>query len=431
MQRNVPTVTQVVGQIKTSLERQFGATAVVGEITNLSYSAAGHYYFTLSDSASALNCCLFKGDALRNPLIKDLKDGDKVIAQGGVSVYAKRGSFQLIVKRISPAGVGDLKLQLERLKKRLSSEGLFDIEHKKPIPAFPKRIGLITAHGSAAYHDFLNVSKRRSLWLDIVVAPAVVQGDKSAASLRQALINLIAYDQKAPEDKRLDVIVLTRGGGSLEDLWSFNDEALAWEIYNCPIPVISAVGHEVDFSISDYVADKRCETPTAAAEILTQSQVSLKQRMKSIKRGLGDFGDNIVYRRQARLEAASPFSMLRKIENRVYNYQRRLAACRLQGRLPEFTGIHEFTLRLEDCLRTLKNYPEQFKQLNTKLDHHYNLLRLMNPENILGKGYTYIKDEKGNLVGKSGDFDKLPEESVLKVHFSDGHKQVIKRSSSP
>jgi exodeoxyribonuclease VII large subunit len=346
-----------------------------------------------------------------------------------VSVYSKRGSFQLIVKRLTPAGVGDLKLQLERLKKRLATEGLFDIEHKKAIPNFPKRIGLITAHGSAAYHDFLNVSKRRSLWLDIVVAPAVVQGDKSADSLRQALVNLIAFNQKAPEEKKIDVIVLTRGGGSLEDLWSFNDEALAWEIYNCPVPVISAVGHEVDFSISDYVADKRCETPTAAAEVLTQAQVSLKQRLKGIKRGLGDFGDGIVHRRQVRLEGASPFSMLRKIENRIYHYQRRLSACRLHGRLPELTGIHEFTLRLEDCLRTLKSYPEQFKELNTKIEHHYNMLRLMNPENILGKGYTYIKDESGALIGKSKDFDELPDDSRLNIHFSDGQKEVLKRSS--
>lgn len=430
MQSNVPTVSQVVGQIKTTLEGQFSSVAVVGEITNLSASGAGHYYFTLSDPNSALSCCLFKGDAFRNPLIKDLKDGDKVIAHGGVGVYSKRGSFQLIVKRLTPAGVGDLKLQLERLKKRLAADGLFDIEHKKPIPAFAKRVGLITAHGSAAYHDFLNVSRRRSLWLDIVLSPAMVQGDKSAASLRQALVNLIAYDQKALPEKKLDVIVLTRGGGSLEDLWSFNDEALAWEIYNCPIPVISAVGHEVDFSISDYVADKRCETPTAAAEVITQAQVNLGQRLRSIKRGLNDFGEGLVHRRRVRLEEASPVSMLRKIENRLYHYQRRLSNCRLQGRLPEFTGLHELTLRMEDCLRVLKNYPEQFKVLNTRIDHHYNLLKLMNPENILGKGYTYIKNEDGQLVGKVQDFDGLPENSSLMVHFSDGQKQVYKRSSS-
>lgn len=265
--------------------------------------------------------------------------------------------------------------------------------------------------------------------MDILLAPAVVQGDKSAASLREALVRLIAYHQKAPEEKKLDVIVLTRGGGSLEDLWSFNDEALAWEIYNCPIPVMSAVGHEVDFSISDYVADKRCETPTAAAEVLTQAQVSLKQRLRSLKRSLNDFGTNIMHRRQLRLEAASPFSMLRKIENRLYHYHKRLDQCRLSGRLPEFTGIHEYTLRLEDCLRTLKGYPERFKELNTRIEHKHNLLKLMNPENILGKGYTYIKDESGALVGKVSDFDKLADESVLQVHFSDGNKKVIKRSS--
>ncbi|CAN0100233.1 unnamed protein product, partial [Chrysoparadoxa australica] len=206
MERNVPTVTQVVNQVKNLLESQFRSLSVVGEITNLSSSGAGHYYFTLSDSDSAISACLFRGDALRNPLIKNMKDGDKIIATGSLGVYGKRGTFQLIVKRIVPAGEGDLKLQLERLKKRLAAEGLFDMEVKKAIPKFPRRIGLITAQGSAAYHDFINVMNRRSLWFDILLAPAMVQGDRAPDSLRQALFNLIKYDQEADEDQKLDVI---------------------------------------------------------------------------------------------------------------------------------------------------------------------------------------------------------------------------------
>lgn len=426
MQRNVPTVSQVLDQIKNTLESQFRGVSVVGEITNLSYSGAGHYYFTLSDSSSALNCCLFKMDALRNPLIKNLKDGDKIIAAGGLGVYTKRGSFQLIVKRITPAGSGDLKLQLERLKKRLASEGLFDIEHKKPIPKFPRKVGLITAEGSAAYHDFLNVTKRRSSWMDILLSPAMVQGDKAPESIRNALIKLIAFDQKS--ENKLDVIVITRGGGSLEDLWAFNDEALAWEIHNCPIPVISAVGHEVDYSISDYVADKRCETPTAAAEAITAGQVQLISHLQGLKRSVKDFGANLLYRRQTQLAQTSPVHMLRKIESRFYQYQQRLADCRLQGRLPEFTGLHEKTMRLEDCLNQLKRYPDRIESLNTKLNNNFSLLRLMNPENILGRGYTYVKNENGTLVGSVKTFEKLPEESKLIIYFSDGQKTVVKRS---
>ncbi len=427
MQKNVPTVSQVMEQIKNNLENQFRGVSVVGEITNLSSSGAGHYYFTLSDSSSALNCCLFKMDALRNPLIKNLKDGDKIIASGGLGVYSKRGSFQLIVKRITPAGTGDLKLQLERLKKRLASEGLFDMEIKQPIPKFPKKVGLITAEGSAAYHDFLNVTKRRSSWMDILLSPAMVQGDKAPESIRNALTRLIAFNQKS--NIKLDVIVITRGGGSLEDLWAFNDEALAWEIYNCPIPIISAVGHEVDYSISDYVADKRCETPTAAAETITEGQVQLLSHLKSLKRSVRDFGANILYQRQSQLEQTSPVHMLRKIEGRFYQYQQRLSNCRLQGRLPEFTGLHEKTMRLEDCLNQLKRYPERIESMNTKLNNQFGLLRLMNPENILGRGYTYVKSENGQLVGSADTFDQLPEESKLNIYFSDGQKTVVKRSS--
>ncbi|MCR9203395.1 MAG: exodeoxyribonuclease VII large subunit, partial [Halobacteriovoraceae bacterium] len=211
MQRNIPTVTQVVNEIKNVLESQFRTVSVMGEVSNLSASGAGHYYFTLSDSQSSISACLFRGDAMRNPLVKNLKDGDKIIASGSVGVYGKRGTFQLITKRIAPAGEGDLKLQLERLKKRLAADGLFDMEIKKDIPKYPQRIGLITAEGSAAYHDFINVINRRSLWFDILFAPAMVQGDRAPDALRKSLFNLIKYNQEASEDKKLDVIVLTRG----------------------------------------------------------------------------------------------------------------------------------------------------------------------------------------------------------------------------
>lgn len=427
MQRNVPTVTQVVNQIKATLEGQFKTVAVVGEVTNLSASAAGHYYFTLSDNSSALNCCLFKMDAFRNPLVKDLKDGDKIVAAGGLGVYNKRGSFQLIVKRITPAGQGDLKLQLERLKKRLAGEGLFDMEIKKPIPLFPKRVGLITAQGSAAYHDFLNVSKRRSFWQDILLSPAMVQGDKAPESLRKALIKLISFHQKAPEEKKLDVIVLTRGGGSLEDLWAFNDEALAWEIYNCPIPVISAVGHEVDFSISDFVADKRCETPSAAAEEVTKGQVQLGRQMNGLRRSLLESSRRLTHEPRVLLEQSSPNTLLRKIEGRLYQYQRRLRECRLHGRLPEFTGLHEKTLRLEECSRALKSFPESLEHKKNKIESYHQMLRLMNPENILGKGYTYIKDENGKLIGKVSDFEKVSKSAALNIRFSDGEGKVVRK----
>ena len=275
----VPSVSEVIFNIKRLLEGEFRTVSVEGEISNLSHSSSGHWYLTLSDSDSSLSAAVFKMDALRNPLMKSLKNGDKVICSGSIGVYNKRGTFQLIVKRISPVGKGDLKEQFEMLKRKLAAEGLFDPQIKKEIPTLPNRIAVITAKGAAALQDFLNIIDRRTQWYDILLSPALVQGDAAPASLRKALFNVIKYSMDAPEDKKIDVIVFTRGGGSMEDLWAFNDEGLAWDIFNCPIPVISAVGHQVDTTICDMVSDLRCETPSAAAEVLSSAQAEIKETL--------------------------------------------------------------------------------------------------------------------------------------------------------
>ncbi len=181
MNQNVPSVSVLVNQIKRNLEASFRNVMVIGEITNLSYSSSGHWYLSLSDSESLISAAVFKMDAMRNPVLKNLKDGDKVICAGAISVYAKRGTFQLIIKRITPVGKGDLKEQFELLKKKLAGEGLFDLENKKPIPDMPKRIAVITAKGAAALQDFLNIVDRRSLFCDVLISPALVQGDAAPA----------------------------------------------------------------------------------------------------------------------------------------------------------------------------------------------------------------------------------------------------------
>ncbi len=426
MTNQIPSVSQVVGAVKTVLEGEFRSIEVVGEVSNLSSSGAGHYYFTLSDSQASLSCSLFKMDAMRNPMIRTIKNGDKIVAMGPLGVYAKRGSFQLVAKRIAPVGKGDLKAQLEELKKRLAAEGLFDLEHKQNINQYAKRVGLITAHGSAAYHDFINVMERRSIWMDILLSPAMVQGDKAPASLRGALARLIKYHIDAPEDKKLDVIVLTRGGGSLEDLWCFNDEALAWDIYNCPIPVISAVGHEVDYSISDFVADKRCETPTAAAEILTQGQTELKMRMAHNERNLREFGEGIVWKYEKRLNTLSPESLFRKLENKLYSLQRRLERCKIDHRLLEFTGYHDYIMRLEEASYQLQKFPQSVEVYKNKLERNYSMLRVLNPQNVLERGYTYVQDESGKVISNMKKFNELDFGSAAKIHFHDGVGTVVK-----
>ena len=414
-------VSDIVHQVKNLLEGSFRGVSLVGEITNLKGSGSGHIYFTVSDRQSSLSCALFKMDALRNPIIKTLKDGDKVVLSGSIGVYAPRGTFQLIVKRITPIGKGDLKEQLEKLKKKLAADGLFDMEHKKPIPKFPKRIAVITAQGAAALQDFLNVTRRRTMWMDVVLAPALVQGDGAPASIRQALNNIIAYHLKAPPEKKFDVVVLTRGGGSLEDLWAFNDEALAWDIYNCPIPTISAVGHEVDFSISDMVADLRCETPSAAAEVLSQSQSSLVTTFKKLELGLKRSGNEILYRMNRRLEPLSPHRTLHLLKEDL-NYKKQcLRDLDISNRLYEFTGYHDKLMRMEDLRgRLLGSFPTRIENLNYRVQKSHDLMRVMNPENVLGRGYTYVRSEEGKVVTSQKVFEALKEGTRLDLKFYDG-----------
>ncbi len=426
MRNEIPSVSQIVNSIKNVLEGEFRAIEVVGEVSNLSSSGAGHYYFTLSDSQASLSCSLFRMDAMRNPLVRSLKNGDKIVASGPIGVYAKRGTFQLVAKRIAPVGKGDLKEELEKLKKRLAAEGLFDLEHKSAIAEYPKRIGLVTAHGSAAYHDFVNVLERRSLWMDVLVAPAMVQGEKAPQSIRGALARLIKYHLEAPEEKKLDVIVLTRGGGSLEDLWCFNDEGLAWDIYNCPIPIISAVGHEVDYSISDFVADKRCETPTAAAEVLSEGQTKLKMRMNHMERNLHEFGQSLVWKMERRLNALSPDSLMRKLEGKVHVIQRRLERCKIDHRLLEFTGYHDYIMRLEEASYRLQKFPQRVEAHHHKLEQNYAMLRVLNPKNILGRGYSYVEDESGKVISNVKKFNNLEKGALVKIHFQDGQGESAK-----
>lgn len=426
MQSMTPSVGQIVGQVKNLLEGHFRNISVTGEVTNLSRSASGHIYFTLSDNQAAISCALFKMDALRNPAIKTIKNGDKVICNGPIGVYEKRGTFQLIVKRIMASGKGDLKEQFELLKKRLSNEGLFDIDHKQVIPKLPKKIAVITAEHGAALQDFLQVTSRRSLWMDVVVIPALVQGDKAPASIRKALTKAIKYHLNASEEKKFDVVVLTRGGGSLEDLWAFNDEALAWDIYNCPIPIISAVGHEVDFSISDMVADLRCETPSSAAEILSHAQFNIKSRMDNNRKVLSYFGQTVVRGMRDQLTPLSPENLINIFKQRLLDQKSVLREYKLDNRLLELTGYHEKLMRLEDCSQKLRDgLPAKLKDYDLKLERNRHVLKVLNPNNVLERGYSYIRTKEGKkVISTQKDFIKLKENDRLLVHFRDGEGEV-------
>ncbi len=419
---DAPTVSDLVNHIKDVLEGQFHEVMVQGEVTNLSPSSAGHWYFTLSDENACISCALFKMDAMRNPLIRNLKNGDKIVVLGPISVYPKRGTFQILAKRILPAGEGQLKLQFERLKAKLAAEGLFDIETKKRLPVFPKRVAVITAPHGAALQDFLNVMKRRTLWHDIIIIPAVVQGPDSPRSLLSAL-------KKAEAIPGVDVIVLTRGGGSLEDLWSFNDEHLVRAIYECAIPTISAVGHQVDFSLCDYVADHRAETPTAAAETLSQPQTEMEKRLVYCQSHLRS---ELFKRKQAIelwVQKLHPRQILGLIHEKIKNAHKELSEIRLRDRAHELIGHFERSQEVDELLMRMKHRMEyKVNDVKGELKRLDQVLGALDPSKVLTRGYSYVEAE-GKVLTTFSDFKKLPAESVLGIRFQDGIAKVKKVNS--
>jgi exodeoxyribonuclease VII large subunit len=426
MNLNVPSVSQVVHSIKETLELNFRSVSVSGELSNFSHSSSGHYYFTLSDKEASLSSVLFRMDAMRNPVIKRLKDGDQVICTGPIGVYARRGQFQLICKQIVPVGKGTLKEKLELLKKKLQAEGLFDLEYKKTIPHFPARVGVVTAERSAAFQDFIKVVERRSNGLNIVLSPALVQGEAAPASIRHALTKLIKLHLEGGPEKQLDAIVVTRGGGSLEDLWAFNDEGLAWDLYNCPVPVISAVGHEVDFSISDYVADKRCETPTAAAEVLTQHHFNVIEKLENARFQLKSCMEQKLLTLQSKISHLHPHKTIGVLKDQLARQYRSLERINPTPHLHRYTGLHDKVMLLEDHFNRLKMFPMRIESYQKRLEHSAGLLRVMDPHNVLGRGYTYITTESGQVVSTLECFKALEDNDLLNIRFQDGQGQVKK-----
>ena len=274
-ERSIYSVSELTRKIRNLLEYKIGEIWVEGEISNLRKQASGHQYFTLKDAKSQLSCVLFRGNASKMAL--DLNDGQEIEVRGDLSVYEPRGNYQLIVRNAQLKGHGSLQLQFEALKKKLNAEGLFKEETKSSIPSFPDTICIVTSPTGAAVRDMISVLQRRAPWVKIVVYPVLVQGNQASSQIVEALNNLTEWTKKG--DLNIDTIVLTRGGGSLEDLWPFNEETTARAIHEIDIPIISAVGHEIDFTISDLVADLRAPTPSAAAEILVPEKNEVHRRL--------------------------------------------------------------------------------------------------------------------------------------------------------
>ncbi len=381
-------VSEVTNYLKKIIDNDFILTnlSVKGEISNLKYHSSGHIYFSLKDENGKINAVMFKGNAIS--LDFKLEEGMSVIINGRVSIYPANGTLQLYVNTLEKEGAGDLFLKFEKLKERLNKEGYFDEDMKKPIPKYPKRIGIITSETGAAIRDIINVSRRRNSLVDLVLYPAQVQG----ANAYKTVINGIKYFNKK---KSVDVIILGRGGGSIEELWNFNEEELAIEIFKSQIPIISAVGHEVDYTISDFVADARAATPSQGAEMAVPLESELYLKIDRYKDYLKKEINTLLTTERLRVNSLE--NMLR-----LQSPQGKIANCYLE--------IDNLKNLLE------KNILSKIKLEKEKLSNINNLLIANNPINLLNKGYAIIKDENETI----SSIEKLKEEKNIIITVKDG-----------
>lgn len=313
-------VSGLTRQIKGLLEKQVGQVWVEGEISNWRVSPAGHAYFTLKDDASQLDAVLFRNRLGRLPFRPEA--GLEVVAQGQISVYERRGNYQIVCEQMQPKGLGALQLAFEQLKKKLREEGLFDEEHKKALPLLPRRIGVVTSPTGAAVRDILNVIGRRFANVHVLLYPARVQGEEAAPEIVAGIETLDAYG--------VDVMIIGRGGGSLEDLWPFNEEAVVRAVFAAKTPVISAVGHEIDYALTDFAADVRAPTPSAAAELVVQEREALLQRTAQTRQRLVQALDRQTERLRARLTLASSSAAMRRPGDFVRERQQQVDDLRLR-----------------------------------------------------------------------------------------------------
>ena len=430
-------VTQLARRIRNLLEIQIGDVWVEGEISNLRKQGSGHWYFSLKDQSSQVSCAMF--GARRRAGNEIIEDGAKVQIFGEASFYEARGSTQLIVKKAQIVGVGDLQARFEALKKKLDREGLFSPERKRALPSFPMVVGMVTSATGAALQDMKNVLSRRAPWLTVVLFSTAVQGRGAERGIARAIRQAGRVgDDSIPQP---EVLIVGRGGGSLEDLWNFNEEVVARAISDCPIPVISAVGHEIDFTISDFVSDLRAPTPSAAAELVVPDQAELRER-------LGNLGSRLKRVVEGRLDRLSDQldycerSIFSQSPERKLQYQ----LLRIEGLGREFSSAVESSLKDRERLiddyhnnwdryhprEILRRRDERIEQLQNGFllacthalkvqeNRHENLsslLQVLGPGSILKRGFSVTYGTDGKIVKSVGDVASGDE---LRTQVSDG-----------
>jgi exodeoxyribonuclease VII large subunit len=390
----VLTVSELTRSIRGTLETKFGAVWVQGEVSNYKLHPSGHQYFTLKDARAQIACVIFRNTMA--PLRQPLADGAQVQVYGNVSVFEARGQYQISVQIIQPRGLGVLQAKFEALKRKLEAEGLFDPARKRALPKFPKRIGIVTSPSGAAIRDILNVLRRRAPWLQILISPVRVQGTGAAQEIAVAIRELAKPNENFAA---VDLIVVTRGGGSMEDLWEFNEEIVARTIADLSVPVVSAIGHEIDFTICDFVADLRAPTPSAAAELIVPDIVDLRRQMDASARGLGRELLNRMRDAQQRLDHAREI-LRRSLAHKIDNYRRGLshALATLQARSP----VRELMLRRNRFSDLRRRFSELSARALENARHRFQriegILRVLGPEATLRRGYSITRNERGELI---------------------------------
>lgn len=361
-------VSQITSLIKEILETSFRTITIEGEISNWRPSSSGHIYFTLKDNVSQIKAVIFRSAAYK--LSFSPKDGDKVRCSGNVTVYAAQGNYQIVVSKMEPAGTGNILQMLEERKQKLAAEGLFDSEKKRPLPLFPKTIGVVTSPTGAAIRDILNIAKRRNPKINIIVLPAIVQGDGAA----QTIIRMIEI---ANFYKLCDILIVGRGGGSLEDLLPFSEENVVRAVSSSNIPVISAVGHEIDWALCDYAADFRAPTPSAAAEMAIPVLEDIKIELQDYKEDLYNNINRIVKNTRLLIKSFNPDSL----EIKFRNIQQPL--------------LNRFENAKINLFENIKNKIKDYRNI---ISNSKTILENASPQTILDKGYSMVTDNKGNVI---------------------------------
>ena len=425
-------VSELNALAKALLEDHLAGLWIAGEVSNLTRAASGHYYFSLKDSRAQVRCAMFKGAAAR--LAKPLKEGDHIEVAGKISIYEARGEFQITVNEVRLKGLGQLYEAYEWLKAQLQAEGAFAAEHKKPLPARPQCIGIVTSLAAAALRDVVTTLKRRAPEIPVIVYPTAVQGAGSEFQIAQAI-------KTASQRAECDVLIVCRGGGSIEDLWAFNEEMVVRAIEACAIPVVSGVGHETDFTLADFVADVRAPTPTGAAELVSPNRQESLHRLAQAKGRLKTVLEQRYFDASQKLDWLArqirhPRQKLDEQRTYIHKLAQTLSYSMTQNVRAHTARFERQTQALKHCRPDISVYRQDINRFQTTLSHAFRqllahrrqsltaqtaLLEAVSPQQILERGFSVVKNTRGQVIRNA---NALKQGQKLHIIFADGETDV-------